>query len=694
MVEKSDVRYIFAEFSLDPSQRAFTKNGEPIHLPAKEFDTLLYFLENPGRALTKDEMMAAIWDDTFVEEGNLAQYVSRLRKVLDSNGHSYIQTLPKKGYRFEADVQVVDEKKTSKRGRIWLMVAATAIAFTAITFVFWFALSRSGRISIDKRGQNDQPIPLTDGKQVDGPVAWTSDNHVRFFRRVSPNRYEAWIMNLDGSDPHREMPPIKDFLNGFWSPDGKKIYFMKDGDNRTTYLANSDGSDEIALPMLVGNSDWAPDSSKFVYETKVGDNTEIYLYTIASRQNVNLTRNNYFDADPSFTPDGQHVVYLSSPDGNADIYMMDLKGENVRRLTDHPAFDNFPTVSPDGTQLLFLSNRDGAEAHFFIRNLNDDLPPVRVTDFPGIQGTHRACWSADGTQILFSSDVNGKEQVYVMNIEPYRPKAILSDNNADLQFPRVSPDGNKLLYQARLADHSVELRITDFTTKTTSTIFKTVADLPFSFLLSAQWSPDGSRIVFNNKAAGSVEIFSIGSDGSELRQLTDDTIPDFSPVFSADGSRIYFSRDFYGKPRIYQMNVDGTDPRGVTTKDGYEMSPAVSPDGTILILSADRLDGKSKGLDIYAIDLADPENERQIVTRQYHEVSTAFSSDGRRIAFVAQSDDNQEIYIANADGSGLFRLTRNKANDTAPTFSADGRDLIFSSDRDGKFAIYEIELSN
>src|SRR5205807_2491176 len=111
MVNRRHATYAFGEFSLDSSRRTFSREGRIVHLPAKEFDTLLYFLENQGRTLSKDEMMSAIWDDTFVEEGNLAQYVSRLRKVLDSNGHSYIQTLPKKGYRFDADVKVTGKDR-------------------------------------------------------------------------------------------------------------------------------------------------------------------------------------------------------------------------------------------------------------------------------------------------------------------------------------------------------------------------------------------------------------------------------------------------------------------------------------------------------------------------------------------------------------------------------------------------------
>ena len=386
---------------------------------------------------------------------------------------------------------------------------------------------------------------------------------------------------------------MKDFLNGMWSPDGKKVFFMKEGDSKTTYLANSDGSDEITLPMLVGNSDWAPDSSKFVYETKVAEgNTEIYSYDLATRQNTNLTRNTVFDADPSFSPDSQHVVYLSGRDGNADIYMMDLTGRIERRLTDHPAFDNFPSVSPDGTQMLFFSNRDGGEKHMFIRDLNDDLPPVRVSDFPGMQGTHAKCWSADGTQLVFTSDVGGKDTVYRMNIEPYRPRKLIADDQADLQSPRVSPDRTKLLTQARLSDHRVELRLADLSSGVRKTIFTTSPGLPVTFLLFAAWSPDGSQIVFDNRTADNSQIFTVNADGGDLRQLTDGQQPDYSPEFSRDGRQIYFTRDFYGKPKIYVMDSDGGNARQLTNKSGYELGPAISPDGKTLLFSADRLDGR------------------------------------------------------------------------------------------------------
>src|SRR5215467_10946831 len=99
------VIYEFGKFVLDPEGKALFADGQAIHLPAKEFDTLLLLVEHNGRALSKEEMMQAIWPDTFVEESNLAKYISRLRKILNAHGEQFIETLPKHGYRFTADLR-------------------------------------------------------------------------------------------------------------------------------------------------------------------------------------------------------------------------------------------------------------------------------------------------------------------------------------------------------------------------------------------------------------------------------------------------------------------------------------------------------------------------------------------------------------------------------------------------------------
>ena len=97
--------YSFGPFLLDTRERVLLRDGEIVPLTAKVFETLVVLVENNGHALEKEELIKTLWPDTFVEEGNLTQNVSRLRKVL---GEDYIETLPRRGYRFTADVSEIE----------------------------------------------------------------------------------------------------------------------------------------------------------------------------------------------------------------------------------------------------------------------------------------------------------------------------------------------------------------------------------------------------------------------------------------------------------------------------------------------------------------------------------------------------------------------------------------------------------
>ncbi len=109
--------YEFGPFRLDPSERQLLREGQVMPLTPKVFDTLLLFVENGNLLLTKDEMIARLWPDSFVEEGNLAQNVSMLRRALGDqpDGKPYIETVPKRGYRFIAEVRRLDELSSGAR---------------------------------------------------------------------------------------------------------------------------------------------------------------------------------------------------------------------------------------------------------------------------------------------------------------------------------------------------------------------------------------------------------------------------------------------------------------------------------------------------------------------------------------------------------------------------------------------------
>jgi len=99
----------FGPFRLDPAERLLLREGVPVQLPPKAFDALVVMVANRGRLLGKDELLRAVWPDSFVEESNLAQHVWILRKALrdGEDGFQYIETVPRHGYRFVAEVRQV-----------------------------------------------------------------------------------------------------------------------------------------------------------------------------------------------------------------------------------------------------------------------------------------------------------------------------------------------------------------------------------------------------------------------------------------------------------------------------------------------------------------------------------------------------------------------------------------------------------
>src|SRR4029453_19227987 len=110
MTTGSSATYGFGPFRLEVGERRLSRDGRAIPLRAKVFDTLCVLVEHSGRLLTKQELMQSIWPDTIVEENNLNHNVSTIRRALGEHptGQAYIETVPRVGYRFVAEVALLD----------------------------------------------------------------------------------------------------------------------------------------------------------------------------------------------------------------------------------------------------------------------------------------------------------------------------------------------------------------------------------------------------------------------------------------------------------------------------------------------------------------------------------------------------------------------------------------------------------
>ena len=112
MPETANIVYEFGPFRVEPGERRLLRSSLPIPIAGKVFDTLCVLLERHGKLVSKQELLQAVWPDTVVEENNIDRNISALRKLLGQNGtgETFIETVPRAGYRFVAPVSLASEK--------------------------------------------------------------------------------------------------------------------------------------------------------------------------------------------------------------------------------------------------------------------------------------------------------------------------------------------------------------------------------------------------------------------------------------------------------------------------------------------------------------------------------------------------------------------------------------------------------
>jgi Tol biopolymer transport system component len=212
--------------------------------------------------------------------------------------------------------------------------------------------------------------------------------------------------------------------------------------------------------------------------------------------------------------------------------------------------------------------------------------------------------------------------------------------------------------------------------------------------VSPAWSPDGTRIAFVSDRDGNRDIWVVNLDGSGLRNLTAHPARDGGPSWSPDGARIAFESDRAGNPEIYVMDVQDAlqdvlshEPVNVTDNPADDLWPSWSPAGDQIAFVSQR-DGNRE---IYVVN-ADGSGLTNLTDHPDAEWRPYWSPDGRRIAFVSWRDDNPEIYALTDDGSVLSRLTDNDTGDWGPSWSPDGTCIAFYSLLDDNWEVMVMDI--
>jgi TolB protein len=239
------------------------------------------------------------------------------------------------------------------------------------------------------------------------------------------------------------------------------------------------------------------------------DVKEIYIsdYDGANQRRVTVTRK--LNLMPRWSPDARAIAYTSYRRDFPDIYVSLLYQGTLENPTGGRGQNWLPAWSPDGTRLCFTSTRDG-NSELYVMN-RDGSNLTRLTNHPAIDTT--PTWSPGGTQIAFVSDRNGSPQIYIIDADGLNLRKLTSESWCDR--PTWSPAPfNEIAYASRTGP-GYDIRIYDLATQERRQLTSGEGSNE-----SPSYAPNGRHLAFMSTRTGKKQIFVMGRDGQDVRQIT------------------------------------------------------------------------------------------------------------------------------------------------------------------------------
>jgi Tol biopolymer transport system component len=324
-----------------------------------------------------------------------------------------------------------------------------------------------------------------------------------------------------------------------------------------------------------------------------------------------------------------------------------------------------------GVAARYLSANPQASPAAVSQSITSNATPNKLAD-AGAGSPNLLLYRPQG-KIAFSSYRDGNAEVYTMNPDGSALTRLTVNDYSDDLWPEYSPDGTKIAFTTGRGDdlyYQIYVMNADGTNVTRVTNSRT------GDCAESAWSPDGKQIAFRtNRDGGDWEIYVINVDGTNERRLTNSPGWDLDPGWSPDGSKIAFetTRDDPYNLEIYTMNADGTNQVNITNNlhtvgahnDYY---PTWSADGSKIAFVFDG-DGTDE-IFVMNADGSGRVNLSNLPTS--YEYSPSWSADDSKIAFQSDKDDGRgEIYVMDANGGNITRLTVNTGNGVDPTTADD-----------------------
>jgi len=553
----------FGPFEANLSTQELQKFGTRLRVPNQSFQVLALLLDRPGQLVTREEFRQKLWpSDTFVEyDQGLNAAVNRLRDALGDSAEKprYIETLPRRGYRFVGQAEVVsnhhEETPPLRDGSSSFMPVARPVAaepFSAASHPPESAAAVSSRKG-GRKFRITVIILLSILVLAAAVVMLRNRSGIPDFSsvRITP------FTSLPGQEISPTFSPDGSQVAFAWSSNleqGFDLYVKTMGSERMIQLTNH--------PAYWISAAWSPDGAQIAFSRWAQDGSGIFLIPALGGPERKLTDANFW-YEPfmqiSWSADSKSLAYWSSGEQGSRILLLPLDTLRPKMVNaDLHCWDMAsPSFSADGTKLAFVCTSSIAVYGIYELPLSGGSPR-RLTsmmgDFRGLT------WSADGTRILFSNDSGDGGSLWQVDLNGRLLRLPLGEEGSS---PSVANRGDRLAYVR--GSQTVDIWRVNLTSPHPE---NSATKLIYSTRLQRvpQYSPDGKKIVFESDRSGAHEIWMADADGGNIARLTSFNGPQTgSPSWCSDGQRIALDSRASGSSAIYIENINQQLPKQVNT---------------------------------------------------------------------------------------------------------------------------------
>ncbi len=695
----------FENFRLDAATKLLYRSGEQVVLTPKAVDTLIALVESNGKVVAKDELMQKIWADTIVEESNLAQYLHVLRKTLGetSDGKPYIETLKRRGYRFNGAVRVLknanrfspsfEEAGTRDKASNGKPKAADLISQrferrgNVLAVADWVEIAEK-----PKPVDIERPAPATDQSFVRG-LALAGTAAAILLALVAFNWFRTPAVAVDQAQTANGGLTITPLTNAesveqaTISPDGKYFAYVEYGNNSSRIWLQQVGESSRIETVdhfngRIFSLAFTPDSAS-VYFLAWRDGEKVNsLYRVGALGGVPARVLTDIYGPVSFSPDASEITFVRTDpkSGQTQLVIAASDGSRERALLARDGASVIlpnPAWSPDGKQIAVGLMRS-EKSITFCSIVGVALSDETVTPLSGEKwdSCHRMAWLSDGSGLVFIGTsynealTTRRDQVYHLSPESGSSQRLTNSGDRHDAWSLGVSDANRILaLPLQRVSHIWSLEMG--------------ADAQMAKQITTGQS-DGrggveslsdESIFYMSRSGDGFGIFRTSfDDRRDARAIAaDQTMEELRA--SPDGRFLVFAAKVGGYGHLFRVNSDGTDRQQLTFGENNQTDSTVSPDGRWIVYASYSFDGDKTRHSLRKIPASggDPIDVVSELCKTPH-----FSIDGRMISCI--------------EGE-LIRVVSFDTGETVKTFKAAGIPILNSGARwtpDGQNLVYRV----